>query len=464
MATKRRKSIHGEWSSRWVFILAAAGSAVGLGNIWKFPYLVGEYGGGAFVLIYLLCVVVIGIPIMMAEVMLGRRGRQSPINTMRTLAKEEGLNSYWQSIGWLGVLAGFFILSYYSVIGGWTIAYVFRTGAGLFAGLSGNEVEKTFATLVADPEKLIAWHTVFMAMTMIVVSRGVKSGLEKAVRYLMPSLFLLLLLLVGYAMNTGFFVEGLKFMFNPDFNKITGTGVLAAMGQAFFSLSLGMGAIMVYGSYLPHKASIARSSLSVALTDTSVAILAGIAIFPIIFANQLNPGAGPGLVFVTLPLAFAQMPGGIFFGTLFFLLLLFAAWTSAISLVEPAVAYLVENKGMTRVRAAMWIGVAIWLLGLGTVFSFNLWADVKPFFGRSFFDALDFLTSNIMLPAGGLLIAVFAGWLLSRKASQHELALGNSLYYQGWRFLVRYITPVAVFVVLLKSTGLLDFLLTQLGD
>ena len=454
----KRKSIHGQWSSRWVFILAAAGSAIGLGNIWKFPYLAGENGGGAFVLIYLLCVAVIGVPIMMAEVMLGRRGRRSPINTMRVLAKEERRSRHWVWLGVAGVLAGFLILSYYSVIAGWTMAYVFRTASGAFTHSTPDAIMGAFDSLIADPERLIAWHTIFMVMTTVVVSRGVRSGLEQAVRYLMPALLILLLVLLGYAMNTGYFAQGLRFLFAPDFSQINGNVVLAAMGQAFFSLSLGMGAIMVYGSYLPQDASIARSSFSVALADTSVAIVAGLAIFPIIFANGLDPGQGPGLVFKTLPIAFGQMPGGAFFGSLFFILLVFAAWTSAISLIEPAVAYLVENKGMSRVTASVWCGMATWLLGLGTVFSFNLWSGYKLFNKYTFFDIVDFLTSNIMLPVGGLMLAVFAAWLMSEKASRHELAMTDGMGYRVWHFLVRYITPIAVAIVFLHVTGVFSWL------
>jgi NSS family neurotransmitter:Na+ symporter len=453
MAT-HRKSIHGEWSSRWAFILAAAGSAVGLGNIWKFPYLAGEYGGGAFVLVYLVCVAVIGIPIMMAEVMLGRRGRQSPINTMLALAREEGRSRYWQLLGWMGVVAGFLILSYYSVIAGWTLAYVFRTGSGRFTGASASEVAAAFDGFVGDPEKLLAWHTVFMVMTMVVVSRGVKSGLEQAVRYLMPALLVLILVLLGYSLNTGYFAEGLQFLFTPDLSKVTATSVLAAMGQAFFSLSLGMGAIMIYGSYLPQHASITRSSIGVALGDTAFAILGGMAIFPILFANGLDPAQGAGLAFKTLPLAFGHMPGGAFFGALFFVLLLFAAWTSAISLAEPAVAYLVENRGMSRVRAATWVGLSIWLVGMGTIFSFNLWSEVRIVGRLNFFESVDFLTSNIMLPLGGLLTAVFAAWLMSGKATREELDLDGTPY-QVWRFLVRYVTPIAIGIVMLNVTGLM---------
>ena len=459
MATER-VSIHGQWSNRLAFILAATGSAVGLGNIWKFPYIAGENGGGAFVLIYLVCIAVIGIPIMMAEVMIGRRGRQSPINTMRTLAKEEKANPHWKWLGWAGVLAGFLILSYYSVIAGWALAYVFRTGSGLFTGLTADGVQSIFNHLVDEPERLLAWHTIFMTMTMFIVARGVSSGLERAVRLLMPALFVLLFVLVGYAWNSGAFVRGLEFLFRPDFSHITANGVLIAMGHAFFTLSLGMGAIMVYGSYLPDNASIAKTSIAVSLMDTLVAMLAGLAIFPIVFANNLEPGVGPGLIFQTLPIAFGHMDGGAFFGMLFFVLLVFAAWTSAISLIEPAVAWLVENKGMTRVYASVAAGLATWVFGLLTVFSFNIWKEFKPLSGISIFenstvfDLLDYLT-NIMLPLGGLLIAIFAAWKMSRASSMDELAMGDGFFYPLWRFLVRYITPVAVIIVFLNAVGII---------
>ncbi len=448
-----RQSIHGQWSSRLVFILAATGSAVGLGNIWKFPYITGENGGGTFVLVYLLCIALIGIPIMMAEVMLGRRGRRSPINTMTLLASEEGRSAGWVALGWLGVIAGFLILSYYSVIAGWAMAYVFRTGSGMFVGATADGVSSIFSDLISDPEKLLAWHTMFMVLTMIVVARGVKNGLEKAVTVLMPLLLGLLLLVVGYAMTTGHFREGLDFLFTPG--PISGEAVLIAMGHAFFTLSLGMGAIMVYGSYLPKSTSITQAAFAVALADTGVALLAGMAIFPIVFANGLEPGAGPGLIFKTLPIAFGHMEGGILIGVSFFLLLVFAAWTSAISLIEPAVAYLVENKGMKRVYASVWIGIATWFVGIGSVLSFNLWSDKTwslPFLfeNKTFFDTLDYLTANIMLPLGGLFIAIFAGWLMHRQSSEEELATW-SWVYGLWRLLVRFVTPLAVIIVFLKA-------------
>ncbi len=459
----RRTSIHGSWSSRLAFVLAATGSAVGLGNIWKFPYIAGEHGGGAFVLVYLVCIAIIGIPIMMAEVMLGRRGRQSPINTMRTLAQEAGADPRWSWLGWAGVAGGFLILSYYSVIAGWALAYVFRAGSGMFTGVTADGVASIFNALVTDPERLLAWHTIFMVMTMIVVARGVRSGLEQAVRYMVPALFVILILLNGYALAEGSYDLGLRFLFDADFSKIDANGILIAMGHAFFTLSLGMGAIMVYGSYLPEHASIARTSITISVLDTLVALLAGMAIFPIVFANGLEPGAGPGLIFQTLPIAFGHMTGGALFGTLFFVLLVFAAWTSAISLIEPAVAWLVENRGMTRVHASVLAGVVTWVFGLLTVFSFNLWADFKPmawlevFRDATLFDLLDYLTANIMLPLGGLFIALFAAWVMKRDDSLEELDMGDGPAYRLWRFLVRYVTPVAVLIVFLNVTGLVDF-------
>jgi neurotransmitter:Na+ symporter, NSS family len=454
MNSQQRESIHGQWSSRWVFILAATGSAVGLGNIWKFPYITGENGGGAFVLVYLLCIAVIGIPIMMAEVMLGRRGRRSPINTMRYLARDAGRTPRWEILGWAGVVAGFLILSYYSVIAGWAMAYLFHTPTGAFTAITSEEAASIFSGLVSDPKRLIFWHTIFITLTMIVVARGVRGGLEKTVRLLMPVLFLLLLLLVGYAVNTGHFGQGFAFLFQPDFSRLSAQAILIAMGHAFFTLSLGMGAIMMYGSYLPRQTSIARTSITIAAADTLVALLAGMAIFPIVFANDLTPGAGPGLIFQTLPIAFGHMPGGVLFGSLFFLLLVFAAWTSSISLIEPMVAWMIENHGIKRVPAACMAGGLSWLLGIGTVFSFNIWSAEKyRLFGMTFFDAVDFLTANIMLPLGGLFIAIFAAWLMKREASMDEFAMGDSLGYRLWLFLVRFITPVAVMIIFFNVIG-----------
>ncbi|MCK5668227.1 MAG: sodium-dependent transporter [Gammaproteobacteria bacterium] len=453
MATKRQ-SIHGQWSTRWAFILAATGSAVGLGNIWRFPYITGEYGGGAFVLMYIGCVLLVGIPIMMSEVLLGRRGRQSPINTMESLAREEGLTPAWRYLGWMGVVAGFLILSFYSVVAGWTLEYIFQAGSGNFLTATDDEIGEIFDALLRDPGQLLAMHTLFMALTTVVVAMGVQSGLERAVKFLMPALFILLLIMVGYAMSTDGFQEGLYYLFYPDWSKLSGEGFLVALGQAFFSLSLGMGAIMVYGSYLPDDASIGHTSVSIALVDMIVAIMAGLAIFPLVFAYGLDVGEGPGLIFVTLPIAFGQMPYGQIFGMGFFVLLMFAAWTSSISLLEPAVAWLVENRGIARARSAAIAGLIAWTLGIGSVLSFNLWQDYR-LFNMTYFDLVEYATSNVMLPLGGLLIAVFTAWLMSRKAVIEELGLGEGFLFQCWLFAVRFVAPIGVVIILLHAIGLI---------
>ncbi len=459
-------AVHNQWSSRLAFMLAAIGSAVGLGNIWKFPYITGEYGGGAFVLVYLVCVALIGIPVMMAEILLGRRGRRSPINTMRELASAEGASPWWGVVGWGGVVTGFLILSFYSVVAGWALAYVVEGGFGAFQGLDGERAGALFGELTASPQRLIFWHSVFMVMTMAVVANGVRSGLERLVTWLIPLLFLLLAVLVGYAMTAGDFERGLHFLFDVDFSKVfmscdeaglcefTAEPVLVAMGHAFFTLSLGMGAIMVYGSYMPQDASIAGSTVMIALADTLVALMAGVAIFPLVFANGLEPGAGPGLVFVSLPIAFGAMPGGQLFGTLFFVLLVFAAWSSSISLVEPAVAWLTENEHMSRRKAALLIGGLAWLLGIGSALSFNLWSgDEYKVFGETLFDIKDYLTANIMLPLGGLAIALFTGWAVSRRLPEGELAMRSPLLFGAWHFVIRYIAPAGIVLVFLNAIG-----------
>lgn len=449
-----QRFVHAQWSSRLAFILAASGSAIGLGNIWKFPYLAGDNGGGAFVLVYILSVVAIGIPIMIAETMLGRRGRQSPINTMRTLAMEAKASPLWRYAGWLGVVSGFLILSYYSVIAGWAMAYFFKINSALFEHIDAASSTRLFDYFKSSPEFLGIWHTLFMVATMSIVSRGVSGGLERLSRFMMPALLVVLVVLDFYAMSSGSFGKGLAFLFNPDFSKLTGEGVLVAMGQAFFSLGLGMGSIMVYGSYLPTDVSIARSSLFVIAADTLVALMAGIAIFPLVFANGLTPSMGPGLIFETLPIAFGQMSGGWLFGMLFFALIFFAAITSSVALIEPAVAFLAENKGMNRGKACLYSGIACWFIGLGTVFSFNIWSEVK-WFDKTIFELVDMLTAEIMLPIGGVLIAIFAGWIMSKADSESELKLQDPRHYKIWHILVRYVAPACVILVFLDAMGVI---------
>ncbi|MFT4585386.1 MAG: NSS family neurotransmitter:Na+ symporter [Gammaproteobacteria bacterium] len=448
-----RESIHGQWSSRWVFILAATGSAVGLGNIWRFPYITGENGGGAFVLIYFVCVIAVGLPIMIGETVIGRRGRQSPINSLKAIAADQGFSANWQFLGWLGMLAGFLILSFYSVVAGWSVAYIFSVGAGTFADATSQVSADEFKALTDSAPRLLWWHSLFMLMTVFIVARGVQGGLEQAVKWLMPALFLLLFGMVFYAMNVGDFGAALSYLFRPDFSQVTADTVLLALGQAFFSLSLGMGSIIVYGSYLPADTSIPRTIGLVALCDTGVAVLAGLAIFPLVFGFNLEPGSGPGLVFVTLTTAFGQMPGGQLVGALFFVLLAVAGWTSAISILEPMVAWLVEALHWSRHKASAIAGGAVWFLGVGSVLSFNYWAEFEPL-GRNFFGWSEFLSTSVMLPTGGLLVAVFAGWRMSRASTLAELGLRDGVIYGAWRFLARFIAPLGVFVVFLNALDL----------
>ncbi|UCG73485.1 MAG: sodium-dependent transporter [Chromatiales bacterium] len=449
-----RASLHGQWSSRLAFVLAVAGSAVGLGNIWKFPYVAGQNGGGAFVLIYLLCVFGIGLPIMMAEILLGRRGRRNPITTMALLGREEAGSQRWALVGVIGMACGFLILSFYSVIAGWTLHYMVLAAQDTFAGADAAALGELFGGLVANPWILTGWHTLFMGITIFVVARGVEKGLERAVRIMVPALIAIMLALLGYSISFGGFAEGLDFLFRPDFDALTGSSVLAAMGQAFFSLSVGMGAVMAYGAYLPQEESIIKTSVAVVSADTAIALLAGIVIFPIVFANNLDPAEGPGLVFQTLPLALTKMPGGVFVGTAFFLLLAFAGLTSAISLMEPVVAWLMEGHAMRRGAAALLAGGTIWALGFLTVLSFNVLADLR-FLRGTFFDNIDYLTSNIMLPAGGFLITIFAGWVMCSNSSADELDPEAGTVYGLWRVLTRYAAPVAVVLVFLNAIGVL---------
>ena len=450
--SKSTPAHRGLWSSRMAFILAATGSAVGLGNIWKFPYVTGENGGGAFVLVYLLCIAIVGIPIMMAEVYIGRSGRHNPITSFRLVAERNLASPVWRISAIVGVLAAFIILSFYSVIGGWAASYVGHAAMGDFTGQSAEAIGELFGGLLASPVTLLIWHTIFMALVIFVVARGLKSGLERAVTILMPALFVLLLVAVGYATTTGHFGAAVAFLFTPDFGALTMDGVLVALGHAFFTLSLGMAIMMAYGSYLGDDVSVGRTAVTVSIMDTVVALMAGLAIFPVVFANGLEAGAGPGLIFQTLPLAFGQMPMGSIFGALFFVLLLFAAWTSAISLLEPVVEWLEDKLIVGRVGSTVVVGVACWLLGIASILSLNEWSGFAPlgmferFEGNTIFDLLDFFTANVMLPLSGLLTALFVGWCVAKESLQSNLALSGGSFAL-WYNLVRFVTPVAVAIV-----------------
>lgn len=447
-------AIRSAWSNRWTFILATAGSAIGLGNIWKFPYMTGVNGGSAFVLVFLVCIILVGIPLMMCEVMLGRRAQKNPVDGMHSLAREAGASSQWKWIGLVGILTGVLILSFYSVIGGWVLRYIIHALTGDFTGTSSAEVGSLFNVMLSSISTLAFWHTIFTIMTVWVVSRGVNHGLEKANKILMPSLFVILLLLLIYSISEGEFSRAWQFMFAPDFSKITPAAALSALGHAFFSLSLGMGVVMVYGSYLQRHVSIARTALYIAIADTLVGLLAGLTIFSLVFANHLAPSAGPGLIFQTLPIAFGQMWGGQIIGTLFFVLVAFAAWTSSISLIEPAVAWMTEKTRLSRQAAAWMVGLSAWLLGLSVVLSFNVWQGVTLFFDLGIFDTLDKLTTVIMLPVGGLMMAIFAGWIMRPQHVQDELGL-KAVAYAVWLFIIRYISPVAIVAILVSLLGLI---------
>jgi NSS family neurotransmitter:Na+ symporter len=424
---------------------------VGLGNIWKFPYIAGENGGGAFVLIYLVCIAAVGIPIMVSEVLLGRQGRSSPIHTMRKLAKASGRSQRWSVLGWMGVLAGFLILSYYAVIAGWAVNYVWLSGSGAFEGASAQAVGQSFDDFLASPFELIAYQTAFMILTIWIVGRGVTQGLEAAIRWFMPLLFLLLIALLVYSFNSGGFDQGFAFMFDMKWDAVTADSWLIAMGQAFFTLSLGMGTMMAYGAYVPDDANLGTTVVTIAALDTLIAVAAGLAIFPIVFANGLEVAQGPGLTFVTLPLAFGQMPFGSIFGALFFLLLSFAAITSAISLTEPALSFLTEEYNAKRQRVAISLGVICWALGLGTVFSFNVWSDLTFVGGLTFFDSVDYFSQNILLPLGGMLITFFAIWLLPRGMVEQQLGIENPILGWAWKVVAGIVAPLGVLAVFLST-------------
>jgi len=427
------------------FVLAAAGSAVGLGNIWKFPYITGEYGGGAFVLIYLGCIAVVGLPLLYAEMIIGRRGGKDVLDSMSTLTAQAGVAgrlATW-GVGLLAVGSGFFILSFYSVVAGWAVHFVALSLGLATADAAGPEA--TFAALAGNAGLSGWWHSVFMVLVIFVVASGVQSGIERACKILMPALMGILLLLLLYVGVTGGLGASLSFLFEPDFTKVSGEAVLEALGHAFFTLSLGMGAMVTYGSYLQSDRHVVRDQLAVAVLDTGIALVAGLVIFAVVFSMGAEPGAGPGLVFITLPDLFAQIPGGAGVAIAFFVLLVVAAWSSGISLLEVVVALGVDRFGWSRRSAAIGIGILIWLLGLPSAIS------------GEFLDFMDNLTTRYMLPIGGFLIALSAGWLLTkedREAGFTALPGGGAALAAGWTFTIRFVTPALVLLVILHGLGL----------
>jgi NSS family neurotransmitter:Na+ symporter len=448
---------HENWSSRLTFLLAAIGAAVGLGNIWKFPYITGQSGGGAFVLVYLLAVLFVATPILIAEIAVGRWGRQSPPNAMANVAASQQRSKRWSVVGWFGMLAAYLIATYYSVIAGWTVIYIFKNAGGDFSGQDAAAVSAQFNALLASPGQMALWHGIFMALSTLILVRGLQKGIEATVKVLMPALFALLLAMVIYGIFQGNMSRALHFMFDFDLSAITGRVVLVAVGQAFFSIGVAMGLMMGFGAYLPKNISIARSAIIIAGSDTLVAIIAGLAIFPIVFANGLDPAEGPGLVFVSLPIAFGSVTGGLVFGTLFFILLFFAAITSVIGVVEPMIAWWEERSGLSRKMAAFFVCLSIFVLGMGTVFSFNLWSEWRPLAGFErfadfgYFEILEYVTSNIMMPLSGLLLAVFVGWLIKPEMIAAELQMKNPALFRIWFWLLRWVAPVSIALILYSS-------------
>ena len=440
MEIQKQLKSHGAWIGKWTFILAATGSAVGLGNIWGFPYKAGTNGGGAFVLIYLGCILIIGLPIMISEIIIGRKAGNSPINAMKNVALESKSSSSWQIVGWSGIFAGILILSFYSVIAGICLNYIFISATSSGALSSPDQ----FSNVISSPVNVIFWHTLFIVMTALIVSAGIKDGIGRMVKILMPMLGFLMIFMVAYSMINGDFAKAVSFLFAPDFSNVTSDTLLQAMGQAFFSLSLGMGSIMAYGAYMPKDQQVASSSFTVASLDTLIAMLAGLAIFPIIFAFNLEPNSGPGLVFVSMLSAFNQMQFGQLIGPLFFILLSVAALSSSISLLEPGVAYLSEEGILSRKRSAEIISFFIWVLGIGSVLSFNIWSDVDIILGKNFLDSMDLIANQILLPLGGMLIAIFVGWFMKESLIKDEIGNTNNALYLVWRFFVKFVAPLCV--------------------
>lgn len=443
----------GEWSSTLGFIFAAAGSAIGLGNIWRFPYVVGENGGAAFVLLYIVFVLIIGLPYMFAELALGRSVQKNPVGAIKAVRPK----GPWQLVGLLGVLTGVGILSFYGVIAGWTFGYIFKMMAGNAGG---------FEVFIANEWTVIPLFAFFIFITTIIVYGGVEGGIERWAKILMPVLFVLLVGLIIYAVTLEGASKGLSFYLNPDFSKITGKTVLAALGQAFFSLSLGMGLMITYGSYLSKKENIVKSSLFIAIFDTAIAIMAGLIIFPALFALGESPSAGPSLVFVVLPKLFAAMPGGYVVGAFFFILLSVAALTSTISLLEVPVAYMVDEKKSNRKKIVWGVALFTFIVGLPSALSqgaSQFWTNFgllpERLVGVDFLSHISFIFGDFSLAFGAVLLSIFVGWIWGVDKAGDEIIQGAAFFEKTravWSFMIKYFIPVVVFIVLLNLFGIFD--------
>ena len=433
--------------------MATIGGAVGLGNLWRFPFIAGENGGGGFVLVYLAFVLFLGLPVLAGEMLLGRRGHRSAVNSIVELVRSEGANPAWRWIGWLSLLVPFIALTYYAVVAAWSMDYLYLAATDAFRNFDAAVSEDAFGARVNRPIYQVSLHGAFIAATVWAIARGVNNGIERISTIIMPTLFVMIVALVIYGIVAGDFVGAVKFLFAPDFSEITGRSVLIALGQALFSIGIGAGLMITYSSYMPREFSLRESATVVCVGDTLVALLAGLAIFPIVFASGLGADEGPGLIFITLPIAFGSMPGGHFIGTLFFLLLLFAAYTTALAMLEPTIAWLEEKFPGGRKKLTVITGFATWVLGLGSVLSFSTLATFNPlgFLGieRNIFGLADFTVANIVLPLNALLIAAFAGWVLRKSTVEDEFVQDPPGWKFYWRLANRYIAPVAIAIVLL---------------
>ncbi len=441
---------HANWSSRFAFLMASVGFAVGLGNIWRFPYVTGENGGAAFVIIYLACAFGIGVPILIAELMIGRRGQASPPRAMAKLASESGRSEQWRWVGGMGLLAAYTIVIVYAVVVGWVLWYLFKAVNTGFAGVDAVSASADFAAVLASNSGMLFWTLAGLAITGLIIFAGVKDGIERAVSIMMPLMFLLLVGLAIYNVFAGGFGEAIAWLFTPDFSKIGPAAVLAAIGQAFFSIGVAMGGMMTYGSYLPRSISITHSVLIIVIADTGVALLAGLVIFPAVFNYGLDPAAGAGLIFQTLPVAFAQMPGGYMFSMLFFLMLSVAGITSMVGLIESLNAWVEERFGVSRHKSALLVVGSIAGLSILSILSYNVLGDLNLGSGN-INDTLDYFSNQILLPLGGLLIAIFAGWFVKPEASRDELTSLTGSTHRIWYFLIRYVVPPVLLVILIRG-------------
>ncbi|PAB59238.1 sodium-dependent transporter [Anaeromicrobium sediminis] len=443
--TKNQK--RDKWASKLGFILAAAGSAVGLGNLWKFPYSAGANGGGAFVMVYFLFLITIGFPLMLAAITLGRKTQLSAVGAYRSIKKK------WAFVGGLGVVCGFFILAMYSTVGGWVIYYVIKALTGGLAEKNPQVLGEIFGEFITSPGISVAYQGLFLLLTLLIVLRGISSGIEKASKIMMPALFVIMIVIAIRALSLEGAYEGVKFLLVPDFSKINMSVIVNALGQVFFSLSIGMGVMVTYGSYFDRESNLLQAGTSIPILDTMVAILAGLATLPAVFALGFEASAGPGLMFVTLPAVFASMAFGNVFCILFFLLVLFAALTSSISMLEVCVSYFVDEKNVDRVKSSIIISIIIFIIGVPATLSMGPWSDLTILGNLNFFDFYDKLTSNILLTSGGLFLSIFVGWIWGADKAVEEIERNGTKFKLApvWKFLIKFVVPPAVSIVLLNS-------------